>query len=153
MAPEVMEQLDGYDHKADIWSLGITALELAKGSAPYAKYPPMRVIVLTIEEDPPSLKSYDNDRFNFSTLISHFSRQRTGAPFSKLFEDFVKKALNKVPSQRASAAELLKHKFLKGRTQDALVHQLLDQIPAVSFFLLFLFSDLFLADRNCRFRN
>lgn len=58
--------------------------------------------------------------------------QRTGAPFSKLFEDFIKKALNKVPSQRASAADLLKHKFLKGRTQDALVHQLLDQIPAVS---------------------
>eukprot|EP00604_Paraphysomonas_vestita_P000161 CAMPEP_0174824608 /NCGR_PEP_ID=MMETSP1107-20130205/36066_1 /TAXON_ID=36770 /ORGANISM="Paraphysomonas vestita, Strain GFlagA" /LENGTH=302 /DNA_ID=CAMNT_0016052845 /DNA_START=248 /DNA_END=1152 /DNA_ORIENTATION=+ len=119
MAPEVMEQLDGYDHKADIWSVGITALELAKGSAPYAKYPPMRVIVLTIEEDPPSLKSYENDR------------QRTGAPFSKNFEDFIKKALCKVPSQRASAAELLKHKFLKGRTKDALVHQLLDQIPMV----------------------
>lgn len=132
MAPEVMEQLDGYDHKADIWSLGITALELAKGSAPYAKYPPMRVIVLTIEEDPPSLKSYDNDRSHWHLLfLNIFLRQRTGAPFSKLFEDFVKKALNKLPSQRASAAELLKHKFLKGRTQDALVHQLLDQIPAV----------------------
>ena len=36
-------------------------------------------------------------------------------------------------SQRVSAAELLKHKFLKGRTKDALVHQLLDQIPMVFF--------------------
>jgi serine/threonine-protein kinase OSR1/STK39 len=159
MAPEVMEQLDGYDHKADIWSLGITALELAKGSAPYAKYPPMRVIVLTIEEDPPSLKTYENDRCYSSpghppllflmAFLPH--RQRTGAPFSKLFEDFIKKALNKVPSQRASAADLLKHKFLKGRTQDALVHQLLDQIPAVSSTpLSFLVpSSLSLSDWNC----
>jgi serine/threonine-protein kinase OSR1/STK39 len=48
MAPEVLLG-QSYDHRADIWSLGITALEMAKGSAPYAKFPPMRVLILTIE--------------------------------------------------------------------------------------------------------
>ena len=119
MAPEVMEQAGGYDFHADIWSVGIAALELAKGVAPYAHLSAMRVLVLTIEEPPPSLKAYPNDR------------QRDGAHFSSNFDDFYRKCLQKSPRLRPSTEELLKHRFLKNRSCYALVDQLLKHIPSV----------------------
>jgi serine/threonine protein kinase len=80
----------------------------------------MRVLILTIEEEPPGLYSYADDK------------EITGAPFSKHYEDFFKKCLQKNPKSRPTADELLRHKFLKSRTKEALVDELLTRIPTVA---------------------
>lgn len=93
MAPEVMEQLHGYDYKADIWSFGITAMELANGAAPLADCEPIKVMYLTLERPPPRLE--DNAHVKFS----------------KLFKEMVEQCLQRDPKLRPDSAALLKHKF------------------------------------------
>jgi serine/threonine-protein kinase OSR1/STK39 len=117
MAPEVMEQIHGYDCKADIWSLGITALELAKGYAPYAKYPPMKVLILTIQEDPPSLDTYDEEDGldDMETLGMDIEEEE----FSKAFRSLVDTCLQKNPAKRPKSLELLQSKYLSAMQDES----------------------------------
>ncbi|KAL5200075.1 hypothetical protein ABZP36_021278 [Zizania latifolia] len=112
MAPEVMQQLHGYDYKADIWSFGITALELAHGHAPFSKYPPMKVLLMTLQNAPPGL-DYERDK-----------------RFSKSFKDLVATCLVKDPHKRPSSEKLLKHSFFKhARAAEFLARSILDSLP------------------------
>nr|KAG5688017.1 hypothetical protein BaRGS_026807 [Batillaria attramentaria] len=92
MAPEVIQEI-GYDCVADIWSLGITALEMAEGKPPYGDIHPMRAIFMIPTKPPPSFRQPDK--------------------WSAEFIDFVSKCLVKNPENRATAVELLQHDFIK----------------------------------------
>lgn len=92
MAPEVIQEV-GYDCLADVWSLGITALEIAEGRPPYADVHPMRAIFMIPTKPPPTLKQPEN--------------------FSNEFSDFISRCLVKNPEERPSATNLSHHKFIK----------------------------------------
>ena len=72
MAPEVLDQDDksGYDFKADIWSLGITALEIAQGKPPNSDLCTMKLILRTLNEEPPKLNESCWDD-SFKEFISY----------------------------------------------------------------------------------
>lgn len=122
MAPEVIHSHVGYGIKADIWSFGITALELAHGRPPLSHLPPSKSMLLRITsrvrlEDAEAMTSSNSKR-----------KKR----FSKAFRDMVSSCLCQEPARRPSAEKLLRHPFFKGcRSNDYLVRNVLAAVPSI----------------------
>ncbi|XP_077586690.1 TRAF2 and NCK interacting kinase a isoform X18 [Stigmatopora nigra] len=112
MAPEVIacdENPDAtYDFKSDLWSLGITAIEMAEGAPPLCDMHPMRALFLIPRNPAPRLKS---------------------KKWSKKFQLFIESCLVKSHSQRPSTEQLLKHPFIRDLPNERQVRiQLKDHI-------------------------
>jgi serine/threonine protein kinase len=112
MSPEVIMQSQ-YDMKCDIWSLGITCIEMAEGEPPNSKIRTFLVMKYIVKEPPKGLTQPEK--------------------WSKEFSDFVSKCLTYEPNNRPSAKELLSHpfitKFSRGNSLIAeLVNNSLDEI-------------------------
>jgi serine/threonine protein kinase len=92
MAPEVIKE-SHYDGRADVWSLGITAIEMAEGQPPHANLHPMRAIFVIPTKPAPTLEDLDS--------------------WSPEMLDFIRCCCKKDPSQRYDSALLAKHTFIK----------------------------------------
>ena len=109
MAPEVSTG-SKYDYKADIWSLGIVALEMAEGLPPLANQHPVRALFLSASLAPPSLQ---------------------GPTWSPAFHSFLALCLTKTPAKRSSSQELLQHEFLTNIASDSKesLRRTLERVP------------------------
>jgi len=109
MAPEILEQIHGYDYKADIWSFGITAIELVYGEAPYQRLHPLKVMKIIIEKEPPRIRDRKYDA-NLAALVEV--------------------CLQKDPKRRPSMAEILRShgKFFTKANAEPLV-EILRSLP------------------------
>ncbi|XP_054697944.1 serine/threonine-protein kinase 10 isoform X2 [Grus americana] len=114
MAPEVVmcETMKDtpYDYKADIWSLGITLIEMAQIEPPHHELNPMRVLLKIAKSDPPTLSC--------------------PSKWSLEFRDFLKTALDKNPETRPSAAQLLEHPFVSKVTSNRALRELVAEAKA-----------------------
>eukprot|EP00019_Armaparvus_languidus_P008685 CAMPEP_0168589140 /NCGR_PEP_ID=MMETSP0420-20121227/5854_1 /TAXON_ID=498008 /ORGANISM="Pessonella sp." /LENGTH=458 /DNA_ID=CAMNT_0008624669 /DNA_START=331 /DNA_END=1707 /DNA_ORIENTATION=- len=98
IAPEVIVNDEGYNAKVDIWSLGITLIELAETVPPYHNQNPMTVLMTIPTAPPPVLKDQDK--------------------WSPLFHSFLAACLTKDPEQRPAADMLLNHPFILEHTSN-----------------------------------
>ncbi|XP_046841259.1 STE20-related kinase adapter protein alpha-like [Xenia sp. Carnegie-2017] len=127
LAPEVLEQnILGYDYRSDIYSLGITAVEMACGIEPHKNVSATQVLLAKLQENDVNLQNLNDSRLSRTCGASDsgvgdsFGVTRQGRresvenkKFSMLFSEFVDCCLQKEPKNRPSARMLLNHAFLK----------------------------------------
>lgn len=113
MAPEILDNL--YDYKCDIWSIGITAIEMAEGEPYYANLPPIQTFIALHENEPPQLP---HQHVNPST------GQVTA--WSVNFREFISRCLVKDPKARPTSDELLRHSFITGAKRTSYLTELLE---------------------------
>ncbi|CAI9771277.1 unnamed protein product [Fraxinus pennsylvanica] len=119
MAPEVIRSHTEYSFKADIWSFGITALELAHGRPPLSHLPPSKSLIMKIAK---RIRFFDYEK----------TKDVKNKKFSKSFKDMVGLCLDQDPSKRPSAENLLKHSCFKySKRPEFLVKNLLQGLPSV----------------------
>ncbi|KAF8807266.1 kinase-like protein [Phlegmacium glaucopus] len=115
MAPELIQGRQ-YDSSADIWSFGITALELTQGRPPRSRESPQRVLLRIIQEDPPTL-----------------DREDGVYKYSRAFKEIVDSCLVKDPSKRPTAEELLQTPFFRAaKKKSYLVGAILKDLPPLT---------------------
>lgn len=107
MAPEVIQE-SSYDGKADVWSIGITAIEMAELVPPHAQVHPMRVLFKILRDPPPKLS-------------------RKGTSWSEQFHEFVAKCCVKDPNLRMTSTQALKEKFIETAGSTRILLELVDQ--------------------------
>ncbi|KAG8439283.1 hypothetical protein GDO86_005484 [Hymenochirus boettgeri] len=114
MAPEVVmcetTKDAPYDYKADIWSLGITLIEMAQIEPPHHELNPMRVLLKIAKSEPPTLCP--------------------PSKWSPEFHDFLKKALDKNPENRPTATQLLEHPFVSNVSCNKVLRDLVAEAKA-----------------------
>ncbi|XP_073013550.1 serine/threonine-protein kinase BLUS1 [Typha latifolia] len=121
MAPEVIHSHVGYGIKADIWSFGITALELAHGRPPLSHLPLSKSLMMRI-----------TNRLRIEDAHDKNNKDIKKKKFSKAFKDMVASCLSHDPSKRPSADKLLRHPFFKNcKSPDYLVKNVLQVVPSV----------------------
>lgn len=114
MAPEVVmcetSKDRPYDYKADIWSLGVTLIELAQIEPPNHEMNPMRVLLKIAKSEPPTLMNPSR--------------------WSPEFSDFLRKALDKNVDNRWSTVQLLQHPFVASVTNSRPLRELIAEAKA-----------------------
>lgn len=137
LSPELLEQnLEGYNEKSDVYSLGVTACELANGVVPYFDTPTTLMLSEKVRGNCPHLidqTTYING--DEGSGDDECLRTMTGRKFTDSFHDLVESCLEREAGLRPSAVHLLSHSFLKSVNYLALPNLILPAAPFTPYTL------------------